>query len=92
MPTFDEEGTEYYYDGYDFRCRFHRPKKRNAKTVDSDTLENDKLIQEYAKTLKPKDVVQVQYLYTDQSQIFAGTVVENRPSEWTVIIDVLPDG
>lgn len=92
MPTFDEEGTEYYYDGYDFRCRFHRPKKRNAKTVDGDTLENEKLIQDYAKTIKPKDVVQVQYLYTDQSQIFAGTVVENRPTEWTVIIDVLPDG
>ncbi|KAF2491756.1 hypothetical protein BU16DRAFT_127854 [Lophium mytilinum] len=91
MPTFDEEGTEYYYDGYDFRCRFHRPKKRSAKLVDGDTLENDKLIQEYARGLKPKDVVQVQYCFTDQSQIFAGVVVENRPAEWTVVIDVLPE-
>ncbi|KAF2180212.1 hypothetical protein K469DRAFT_693369 [Zopfia rhizophila CBS 207.26] len=90
MPTFDEEGTEYYYDGYDFRCRFHRPKKRNAKTVDCDTLEKDKLVFNYAKTLKPKDVVQFQYIGTDQ--IYGGTVVENRPGEWTVLIDVLSDG
>jgi hypothetical protein len=92
MPTFDEEGIEYCYDGYDFRCRFHRPKKRSAKLVDGDTLENDKLIQEYGRGLKPKDVVQVQYCFTDQSQIFAGVVVENRPAELAVIIDVLPEG
>jgi hypothetical protein len=92
MPTFDEEGTEYYYDGYDFRCRFHRPKKRNNKTVDVDALEKDKFIMNYAKALKPKDVVQFQYVGGEMYQIYGGTVVENRQGEQAVLIDVLPDG
>jgi len=92
MPTFDEEGTEYFYDGYDFRCRFHRPKKRNAKTVDVDALEKDKSIMKYAKTLKPKDVVQFQYVGGEMYQIYGGLVVENRPGEQALLVDVLPDG
>ncbi|KAF2688840.1 hypothetical protein K458DRAFT_359809 [Lentithecium fluviatile CBS 122367] len=92
MPTFDEEGTEYYYDGYDFRCRFHRPKKRNAKTVDVDGLEKDKFIMKYAKTLKPKDVVQFQYVGGELYQIYGGLVVENRPGEQALLVDVLSDG
>jgi hypothetical protein len=92
MPTFDEEGTEYFYDGYDFRCRFHRPKKRNAKTVDVDALEKDKAILKYAKALKPKDVVQFQYVGGEMYQIYGGLVVENRPGEQALLVDVLPDG
>jgi hypothetical protein len=92
MPTFDEEGTEYYYDGYDFRCRFHRPKKRNLKKVTSDTLDSDKFIMRYAKTLKPKNVVQFQYLDTEMYQIYGGLVIENRPGESSVLVEVLPDG
>ena len=92
MPTFDEEGIEYYYDGYDFRCRFHRPKKRNAKTVDSDTLENDRFIFKYAKKLKPKDIVQFQYVGGEMYQIYGGQVIENRPGESALLVEVLPDG
>ncbi|KAF2016556.1 hypothetical protein BU24DRAFT_422916 [Aaosphaeria arxii CBS 175.79] len=92
MPTFDEEGTEYFYDGYDFRCRFHRPKKRNAKKVTSDTLDNDKFIMNYARNLKPKDVVQFQYVDAELYQIYGGQVIENRPGEATVLVEVLPDG
>ncbi|PVH98738.1 hypothetical protein DM02DRAFT_657064 [Periconia macrospinosa] len=92
MPTFDEEGTEYFYDGYDFRCRFHRPKKRNNKTVDVDALEKDKFIMNYAKTLKPKDAVQFQYVGGEMYQIYGATVVENRPGEQAILVDVLPDG
>jgi hypothetical protein len=92
MPTFDEEGTEYFYDGYDFRCRFHRPKKRNLKKTSIESLENDKLIMDYAKTLKPKDVVQFQYLDTDMYQINGGLVIENRPGEESVLVEILPDG
>lgn len=87
MPTFGEDGTEYFYEGYDFRCRFHRPKR--AKTVDSDSLESVKLIRGYARNLQAKDVVQAQYL---QGEVFAGVVVENRACETTVVIDVVPDG
>ncbi|KAH9878696.1 hypothetical protein IAQ61_001969 [Plenodomus lingam] len=92
MPTFDEEGTEYFYDGYDFRCRFHRPKKRNNKTVDVDALEKDKFIMAYGKTLKPKDVIQFQYVGGEMYQIYGAQVVENRPGEQAVLVDVLPDG
>ena len=92
MPTFDEEGTEYFYDGYDFRCRFHRPKKRNNKTVDVESLEKDKFILAYSKTLKPKDVVQFQYVGGEMYQIYGAQVVENRPGEQSVLVDVLPDG
>ena len=92
MPTFDEAGTEYFYDGYDFRCRFHRPKKRSAKTVDVDALEKDKFILKYAKALKPKDVVQFQYVGGEMYQIYGGLVVENRPGEQSLLVDVLPDG
>ncbi|KAF2734002.1 hypothetical protein EJ04DRAFT_437937 [Polyplosphaeria fusca] len=96
MPTFDEEGTEYVYEGYDFRCRFHRPKKRQAKTTDTDTLERDKFIFNFAKKLKAKDVVQFQYLGTDTTNqpapVYGGLVVENRPGEASVLVDVLSDG
>ncbi|KAH4290974.1 histone H3-trimethyl-L-lysine(9) demethylase [Parastagonospora nodorum] len=92
MPTFDEEGTEYFYDGYDFRCRFHRPKKRNNKTVDVDALEKDKFVLNYGKTLKPRDVIQFQYVGGEMYQIYGAQVVENRPGEQAVLVDVLPDG
>ncbi|KAL6154024.1 hypothetical protein ACJBU6_07313 [Exserohilum turcicum] len=92
MPTFDEEGTEYFYDGYDFRCRFHRPKKRNNKTVDVDALEKDKYVMAYGKTLKPRDVIQFQYVGGEMYQIYGAQVVENRPGEQAVLVDVLPDG
>ncbi|KAH7554965.1 hypothetical protein BM1_07626 [Bipolaris maydis] len=92
MPTFDEEGTEYFYDGYDFRCRFHRPKKRNNKTVDVEALEKDKYVMSYGKTLKPKDVIQFQYVGGEMYQIYGAQVVENRPGEQAVLVDVLPDG
>jgi hypothetical protein len=92
MPTFDAEGTEYFYDGYDFRCRFHRPKKRNNKTVDVEALEKDKFVLNYGKTLKPRDVIQFQYVGGEMYQIYGAQVVENRPGEQAVLVDVLPDG
>lgn len=92
MPTFDEEGTEYFYDGYDFRCRFHRPKKRNNKTVDVEALEKDRFVLNYGKTLKPRDVIQFQYVGGEMYQIYGAQVVENRPGEQAVLVDVLPDG
>ncbi|KAL1391851.1 hypothetical protein HDK64DRAFT_262630 [Phyllosticta capitalensis] len=86
VPTFDEDGTEYYCDGFDLRCRFHRAKR--PKNTDVDNLEDNKLIKEYAKNLKPNQVLQAQYVV---GEVFAGIVVENKPSELSVVIDVLPD-
>ena len=87
VPTFGEDGTEYYMDGYHARCRFHRPKK--PKNFDFELLERDKVIIDYAKNLQPKQVAQAQVV---QGEVFAGIVVENRPAEQTVLLDILPEG
>ncbi|KAI7218980.1 JmjC-domain-containing protein [Hortaea werneckii] len=87
VPTFGEDGTEYIDDGYDFRCKYHRIKM--PKNVNIESLENNKRINNFAKELKFNDVVQAQYV---GGEVFAGLVVENRPSETSVVVDVLPDG
>ena len=87
VPTWDEEGTEYVCEGYDFRCRFHRPKR--PKNTDSETLEKMAIIPEYGRKLKSGQVIQALYLEGD---IFAGTVVKNKPDEMSCIVDVVPDG
>ncbi|KAF2167999.1 hypothetical protein M409DRAFT_65563 [Zasmidium cellare ATCC 36951] len=87
VPTFSEDGTEYYEEGFDFRCRYHRPKM--PKVVNVDNLESNKLVMNYAKKLKPNDTVQAQYV---GGEVFGGLVVENRPGELSVLVDVLPDG
>ncbi|CAK3855499.1 DNA damage-responsive transcriptional repressor RPH1 [Lecanosticta acicola] len=87
VPTFGEDGTEYYEEGFDFRCRYHRPKM--PKVVNVDALEKNSLILDYAKGLKRNDTVQAQHV---GGEVYGGLVVENRPSEQTVLVDVLPDG
>ena len=91
VPVFDEDGTEYYFDGFDFRCRWHRPKRPKRADLSS-FLENQAHIREYARSLKPKDVVQAQQTRGDTSgEIFCGFVVENRPAESSVLLEVLPE-
>jgi hypothetical protein len=87
VPTFSEDGTEYFEEGFDFRCQYHRPKM--PKNLNVDALESSKRIINFAKDLKPNDTVQAQHA---GGAIFGGLVVENRPSEMAVVIDVLPDG
>ncbi|KAF2722036.1 hypothetical protein K431DRAFT_284243 [Polychaeton citri CBS 116435] len=87
VPTFGEDGTEYFEEGYDFRCRFHRPKM--PKNVTVETLESNKRVHNFAKEVQPGDVVQAQYTGSD---VFAGLVVENRSSELALLVDVLPEG
>lgn len=87
VPTFDAEGNEYYEQGFDFRCRYHRPKM--PKILDMDALESTKRVYAAAKDLKPKDPMQAQY---HGGEVFGGLVVENRPAEQTLLVDVLPDG
>ena len=86
-PWYDADGTEYKREIDDFRCRFHRTKR--PKTLSSDALEANSLVLNHVKQVSPKNVVQVQFL---QGDIFAGVVVENRPQEGTLVLDVLPDG
>jgi hypothetical protein len=86
MPLYID-GVEYISEGFDFRCRFHRPKR--PKNADSDSLEENTLVRDYAKDLKKGVVVQAMHLGGD---VFAGTVVENMPGEMCVLIDVIPGG
>lgn len=83
----DDMGKESVDELLNFLCRFHRPKR--GKKVDGTSLENDNTIQQFAAKLKPGDIVQMQYLAGD---IIGGVVVENRCSEGTLWIDVLPTG
>ncbi|KAF2213334.1 hypothetical protein CERZMDRAFT_111636 [Cercospora zeae-maydis SCOH1-5] len=87
VPTFDAEGNEYYEQGFDFRCRYHRPKM--PKVLDMDALESTKRVYTEAKNFKPQDTMQAQY---HGGEVFGGLVVENRQAEQTLIVDVLPDG
>ena len=87
VPTFGEDGTEYFEEGYDFRCKYHRPKM--PKHLNVEALENSKRINNYAKELKYNDVVQAQLVGGD---VFAGLVVENRSGEMSVVVEVLPEG
>lgn len=86
-PVYGEDGTEYISEGHDFRCRFHRAKR--PKNITSEILETSSLVKKFARALRTHDTVQVQYI---QGDVFAGIVVENRPSERTLVVDILPDG
>jgi hypothetical protein len=87
IPVYGEDGTEYTDIGNDFRCRIHRG--RRGKYVDGAALEEIPLIKKTASKLPIGEVVQMQYL---QGDIFAGVVLENRKSEETLLIEVLPKG
>ena len=87
VPTFGEDGTEYYELGYDFRCKYHRPKMPKNMTVE--TLEGSKRVRDYGRDLKPKDGVQAQLI---GGEVFGALVVENRGQEMTLLVDVLPEG
>ena len=85
VPVYGEDGTEYTDTGIDFRCRFHRFKR--GKNVDGSSLEDNSLIRRYATKLLVGELVQMQYC---QGDIFAGVVLENRKSEQTLLVEILP--
>lgn len=87
IPVFGEDGTEYIGTGIDFRCRFHRSKR--GKNMDSAALEENAFIRKQASKMSVGEVVQAQYY---QGDIFAGVVLENRKSEQTLLLEMLPIG
>lgn len=87
VPVFGEDGTEYKEQAFEFSCRFHRTKR--DRKADGDALENTTTIREAAKALKKNDICQLQYY---RGEIFAGVVVENRPDEETLLLDIIPNG
>ena len=87
VPVYAEDGTEYTDTGIDFRCRFHRV--RRNKNTGGDTLEENALIRKHALKLPPGELIQMQFF---QKDIFAGVVLENRKSEQTLLVELLPTG
>ncbi|KAL7926478.1 hypothetical protein ACQKWADRAFT_280422 [Trichoderma austrokoningii] len=87
VPVFGEDGTEYKEQAFEFSCRFHRAKR--DKKLDGDALEEDSGILKAAAALQKGEICQLQY---HKGEIFAGIVVDNRPDERMLLIDVLPNG
>ncbi|KAH6608148.1 hypothetical protein Trco_004461, partial [Trichoderma cornu-damae] len=87
VPVFGEDGTEYKEQAFEFSCRFHRTKR--DKKLDGNSLEEDSRIAKAAEALRAGGICQLQY---HKGEIFAGVVVENRPDERMLLIDVLPNG
>ncbi|KAL8806993.1 MAG: hypothetical protein Q9182_000974 [Xanthomendoza sp. 2 TL-2023] len=87
IPVYDDDGTEYKDTAIDFRCKVHRSKR--FKNMDSFALEEDEWIRSRAVKLNSGDLVQIQYA---QGDIFGGFVIENRKSEQTLLVEVLPKG
>ncbi|KAL6816769.1 hypothetical protein V8C40DRAFT_253674 [Trichoderma camerunense] len=87
VPVFGEDGTEYKEQAFEFSCRFHRTKR--DKKLDGDALEEDSRILKTAEALQKGDICQMQY---HKGEIFAGMVVENRPDERMLLVDLLPNG
>ncbi len=87
VPVFGEDGTEYKEQAFEFTCRFQRTKR--DRKLDGDALEKHTRTREAARALKKGVTCQLQYYRGD---IFAGVVVENRPDEETLLLDVIPNG
>lgn len=87
VPVFGEDGTEYKEQAFGFSCRFHRTKR--DRKLDGDALEADSRIRAAAAKLGKGDTCQLQYF---RGEIFAGVVVETRPEEQTLLLDILPNG
>jgi JmjC domain, hydroxylase/PHD-zinc-finger like domain len=87
VAVFEDDGQEYVDIGLDFQCKFHRPKR--AKNVDGDSLEDDALVYDYARSQEPGNVVQFQYSH---GEIFAGVVIDNSKRDEVVLVDILPKG
>ena len=87
IPVFGEDGTEYKEHGIEFSCRFHRT-KRDKNLLANDLSEIER-IRRTGLELKVGATCQMQYYRAD---IFAGIVVENRRSEETLLVNILPRG
>ncbi|KAI1634587.1 hypothetical protein F4809DRAFT_643327 [Biscogniauxia mediterranea] len=87
VSIFGEDGTEYKEQAFEFSCRFHRTKR--DKKLDGEALDECQKTRQAAAALKEGDICQLQYYRGD---IFAGVIVENRASEETFLIDIVPNG
>ncbi|MBE3045650.1 hypothetical protein IMZ48_24510, partial [Candidatus Bathyarchaeota archaeon] len=87
VPVYDDDGTEYKEQAFEFSCRFHRTKR--DRRLDGDQLEADEGIRNAARGIKQGEIPQFQFFKGD---IFAGIVVENRVDEEMFLVDIVPKG
>ena len=91
ISVYDEAGTEYADLAFDFRCRFHRPKR--AKYPDRQAcitaLEDSYLTRKSAPRIQKGEIIQWQYWGSDR---FAGLVLENRLDEKMLFVESIPAG
>ncbi|KAK3683433.1 hypothetical protein B0T22DRAFT_384051 [Podospora appendiculata] len=87
VPFIGEDGTEYKEQAFEFSCRFHRTKR--DRKFDGDALADNPEIREAAAALKKHDICQMQFFRGD---IFAGVVMENRPDEEMLLVNIVPHG
>ena len=80
-----DDGKSYAQTSIDYRCKYHRPKR--PKDWSAESAEEDPLIRKFSTALIKDDVIQMQY---ETGDIFAGVVIENRKSEDTVLVQILP--
>ncbi|KAI1007892.1 hypothetical protein K3495_g341 [Podosphaera aphanis] len=86
VTSFGQDGTEYKEEVYDFRCRFHRPKR--DKKLEESSLSDDVRARQYGSKLKVGEICQAQLLF---SEIFAGLILSNNYSECSLILRILFD-
>ncbi|KAI0512909.1 hypothetical protein F5B22DRAFT_613703 [Xylaria bambusicola] len=87
VPIFGEDGTEYKEQAFEFTCRFHRTKR--DRKLDGNVLDDCQKTRRAASALKKGDICQLQY---HRGEIFAGIIIENRDSEQTFLLDIIPNG
>ncbi|KAI1110969.1 hypothetical protein F5Y14DRAFT_334961 [Nemania sp. NC0429] len=87
VPVFSEDGIEYKEQAFGFSCRFHRAKR--DRKMDGDALDDCQKTRRAASALNKGDFCQLQY---HRGDIFAGIIIENRHSEQTFLLDILPNG
>lgn len=79
-----DDGHEYTVPGIDLKCKYHRQKKPGS--IPSDTWNIDSKIIDQARKLRAGDLVQFQA----DKEINGAVVLENRPSERSLLLKVLP--
>ncbi|KKZ65120.1 hypothetical protein EMCG_09026 [[Emmonsia] crescens] len=81
-----DDGYEYSVPGVDLKCKYHRPKK--YAYMQGETLDLDPKLTQAARNIRAGELVQFQA----DKEINGAVVLENRPTERSVLVKVLPRG
>ncbi|OJD18284.1 hypothetical protein AJ78_01660 [Emergomyces pasteurianus Ep9510] len=81
-----DDGYEYSVPGVDLKCKYHRPKK--YAYMQGETLDLDPKLAQTARNIRVGELVQFQA----DKEINGAVVLENRPTERSMLVKVLPRG